>query len=491
MPDPIAIRKSATPRVCLVQVDGPLRLPEAYASGFLLGAGKFVITDLASVARPGVKSVTMTFADGQTIRSDQFGMADPMTGLVAVALPEAKKDTGGLSLSTAAVVGEAGIPINVVGWRHGHELDLTTGRVLNGLPSADLAQRYGVTSPAEGLTFLTLQSPAQALAVGAPVLDAGGGVVGVMTHVMGTDGLLAVPAGALRRALLTAEPSLKPLSELPKPIWPVVVVTLAGKPMTAQEFAGSVRAVKARSRCDTCRGSGKVIVKKVVGHTRVGGMVRPIVRGVPERCKKCGGDGIVCEKGLYEYFARMAEGATRLGASPGTSSSVREAAETNTLGLLAALGKVGRAYREELARQAARDLGKGGGTFPRGVVFYAQRLETVRDNGGQYAFLQPYHSSVRFVVPIEALDRSLGQEEGAKHTSPGMGDWVVLAGLARGSVRVDGQKAVFVQPFGWHWGPNLGPLPPHLRKSSDPTKHPTTPRIPSGRDEGKPDFFGL
>jgi len=492
LPDPIEIRKAATPRVCLVQADGPLGLPEAYATGFLMGAGKFVITDLASLARPGVERVTIRFEGGKPIRSDKFGMADPTTGLVAVALEEPMKEPGGLSLSTAATTDAEGLPINVVGWRHGVQVNLTTGRVVNGVTAAEMAERYGVKDPGGEVTFLTLRSPAQTLAVGAPVLDAEGSVVGVMTNVAGMDTLLAVPAGALRSALLSAEPSLKPLSKLPDPIWPVTVMTLAGEPMNAQEYAGAVRAVKAQSRCDVCRGKGHIMVKKVVGHNRIGGMVRPIVRQMPRQCKKCGGDGIVCGKGLYDYFRRMAEGATRLGANPGTNASVLQAAEANTLGLLSALGKVGRSYREGLAQQAASDLGKGGGKFPRGVVVYAQRLETVREHGNQYTVLGPYKSSAPLVVPTDVLDHPLGQEKRSKNSTAGLGDWIVLAGLARGSVRVSGQRGVFVETFGWYWGPNLGGLPAHLRDSSDPAKrHEPRPPVPTKGGDGKPDFFGL
>jgi len=490
LPDPLEMHTLATPRVCLVQADGALGVTEAYATGFLLGAGKFVITDLASLARPGVEKVTVRFKDGTSLESEQFGMADPATGLVAIALPEAKKDPGGLSLSTAAVAAEDGLPIVVVGWRYAEDIDLATGRLADEVPAVELAETCGVKAPNGDLAFVRLRAPAKGIAVGAPILDAAGGVVGTMMRVVGVDGLLAVPAGALRRALLAAEAKLEPLSKLPAPVWPVAVETLPGQPMTPQQFAGAVRAVKLRSRCDQCRGSGHIMVKKVVGYRRFGGMVRPIIKQVPEPCDKCGGDGIVCEAGLYEYFARMGEGATRLAADPTTKASVMEAVVDNTGGLLDALRKIGDPYRSRLAHQASKDLGKGAGPFPRGVVVYAQRLETVRHAGVEYTFLRPYRSSVRLAVPTADLERPLGAAPG-KARSPGIGDWIVLAGLARASVDLSNHRSVYVTLFGWGWGPNLGPPPSYLKKLQEPSKRTPPVPPPSGRNDGKPDFFGL
>jgi len=489
LPDPLEIRKAIGPRVCLVRADGALGVPEAYATGFLLGAGKFVITDLASLARPGVKKVTIQFKDGEAVTSQDFGMADPATGLVAVALPEARKDLGGLSLSTAAGAADGGLPIAVVGWRHGAEIDLVTGRLADAVPAADLAAACGLKPPETGVTFNRLCAPAKGISVGAPLIDAGGGVAATLLHVSGIDGLVAVPAAALRRALLGAEAKLQPLSELPAPVWPILVQTLPGDPMTPQQFAGAVRAVKLRSRCDKCRGDGKIMVRKVVGTRRMGGMVRPVVQRVPKRCDECGGDGIVCKEGLYEFFARTAEGATRLGADPATPLAVMEAVINNSSALLSALRRVGNPYRRRLAEQAADDLGKGKGPFPRGVVVYAQRLETVKEGGRPYTFLRVYDSAVRLAVASEDLERALGAEA-ASSRHPAIGDWIVLVGLAREAVHVADQSAVYTSLFGWEWGPNLGPLPAYLRKSHQPSRR-SPPVPPAGRDDGKPDFFGL
>jgi hypothetical protein len=59
-----ALRLNTEPAVCRVVVEGPLGLPIASASGFLMGKGGFVVTDLAAVAQPGAAKVTVEFGDG-------------------------------------------------------------------------------------------------------------------------------------------------------------------------------------------------------------------------------------------------------------------------------------------------------------------------------------------------------------------------------------------------------------------------------------------
>ena len=491
IPDPLEVRKVVGPKVCLVRADGPLGVAEAYATGFLLGSGRFVITDLAAVARRGVEQVTLTFDDGTTIVSDKYGMADPAVGLVAIAVPEGK-DRGGLSLSTAAAAGDAGLPAVVIGWQYGETQELVTGRLVKGMTAAEVAERCKVQPPKGAATFLTVYAPAKPMATGAPAIDATGGVAGVVVHLRGVDPVLAVPAGALRQALLSAEPSLKPLRDLPRPVWPVAVGSLRGKPMTPQAFAGSVRAVKMQSRCSACRGTGKVLVKKVVGQQRDRiGMLRNIIRTESETCKTCGGDGIIFSNNLYDEYVRMAEGATRLAADAGTSASVLDAAVENVSSLLDSLARIGGGYRDELAQHGAKDLGGLKTEFPRGVVVYAQCLETTRHNGQAYTFLSPVQSNARLVAAAADLDRPLGEKDSKKASGPRPGDWIILVGLARGSVSLDGHKAMYLEMFGWEWGPVLGPLPEYLKKGgAGELSHPR-PQPSPRKKEGATTFFGL
>ena len=483
---PVAVRTAAGPQVCLVTAEGPLGLPAAYATGFLFGNGKFVVTDLASVAQPGVTQVTLRFQDGTTTVCREFGMADPAISLVAIHVAKPREDAGGLTLSTETPTDEDRTPAVALGWKWGRQLDLTIGQLTNGVSGADLAERLQIAAPAGPLRFLVFLNPTHEIAPGAPIIDGGGRVAGILVDVLGSEKTLAVPAPLLRAALLTAGAQLKPLSHLPKPIWPTVVQDLAGKPTTPQGFAAAVRAVKTRSRCRQCKGSGKVVVRKVVGYNRFGGLSRPIYKNVTKVCTACQGEGVVCGKGLYAYFARMAEGATRLLASPATPEKARVAAITNGRSLLDALGKIGRRYRDDLIVQAKVDLSKPGGTFPRGVVVYAQLRKDVKGPDGTYTLLAPHKSATDLVVRSDRLRAALGEKADPKDAGPGEGDWIVLAGLAEGTVTLKGRQPVYLRPFGWTWGPSLGPrpatAPPSTRTGRPPHK---------GPKKGEPSFFGL
>jgi len=490
LPDPIEIRKMVGPKVCLVQADGPLGIPEAYASGFLLGAGRFVVTDLATVAR-GAERVTVTFDDGTSVVCDKFGMADPATGLVALAVPDGS-ERGGLSLSTASGAGEGGVPAVIVGWKYAESLELVRGRVVNGMAAAEVAKKCKIEPPAGAPTFLTVYAPAKPLATGAPAVDASGDVVGIVVHLRGVDPVVAVPAAALRQALLSAKPALKPLADLPRSVWPVTVDCLRGKPVTPQAFASSIRTIKLKSRCSKCRGSGKVLVKRIVGQQRDHmGMLHNIIRTEAETCRTCGGDGVVFGRGLYDDYVRMAEGITRLASDPAVSESVLRAAAENISSLLDALACVGASYRNELVQRGAMDLARLKNEFPHGVVVYAQCLETVREKGQAYTYLSPAGSNVRLLVAAEDLDRPLSARTNKKAARPRPGNWIILVGLARGWVGISKRKALYLEVFGWDWGPVLGPIPDYLRKDEPGERDHPRPQPPPRKKDGPTTFFGL
>ena len=481
-----ALRESAGPRVCLVTVDGPLGLPVAYASGFLLGGGKFVVTDLASLAQPGARQVRLRFPDGTTAVASQFGMADPQTGLAAILVEGAKAGTGGLMLAAADAAGEADVPAVVLGWKWAQALDATVGRLAPAVVEADPAGGAAATATPGPPTFLTFLGPTTPEAAsGAPVVDASGRVLGVLVQVVGSQRSLVVPAGRLRQALLAAGTQLKPLAEMPRSLLPVAVQDLPGEPTTPQEFANAVRAVKSRSRCKKCNGTGSVVITRVVGYHKVGGLVRPIYKKETESCKDCAGDGAICGKGMYDSFARMAEGATRLLAAPGTDDKVRQVAVTNSSGLLDALAKVGADYRQALAEQARDDLASAAGALPRGVVVYAQVRETVGGPAGPHTLLLPFRSTTILAVRSDRFGRPLGEEEGAGDPKLREGDWIIFAGVAQGAASLDGKQALLLKPFGWTYGPTLGPRP----RTTEPGPH--KERREKRRKEGEPNFFGL
>jgi len=482
-----AVRNDAGPKVCLVTADGPLGLPVAYASGFLLGEGKFVITDLASVARPGVQQVTLRFRDGSTAVGRQFGMADPAIGLVAILLEQPKADVGGLRLPSEPPAD--GTEAAMVGWKRGQDLDIVKGAVKNGVSTADVATLARIEPPKTPATFLGFTISRVDLATGAPAIDASGRVIGVFLDLAGVDRTVLVPAALLRASLLSAGAHLKPLSELPKPVWPVAVSSLAGKPVTPGEFAQTVRTAKARSRCPECGGRGAVTQRKHAGTERTPfGTLRNIYKDVIETCKTCKGESVVYSEGLYTTFAAMAYGAAWLAAAPDVDPKAREAALVNGRAMLAGLAKVGARYRQGFVATASADLAKAGAEFPRGVVVYAQVRESVATPDGPYAILAPFRSPAALAVKMDLLAPPAGPDGKPAGSGPAVGQWIVLGGAAEGVASLQGQKPILVRPFGWAPGPALG----HAQPAPGPGPGPDdTPRPPPRKQPGEPDFFGL
>ena len=482
--DILAVRNEAGPKVCLVTVDGPLGLPVAYASGFLLGEGKFVITDLASVARPGVNQITLRFRDGSTAVGRQFGMADPATGLAAILIEPPKTDVGGLGLAAEPL--PDGTEVAIVGWKRAQDLDMARGAIKNGASTADLATLARIEPPKVPTTFLTFSLNRVGLATGAPAVDGSGRAIGVLLDLAGVDRTILVPSGLLRSALLSAGARLKPLSELPKPIWPVAVCTLAGKPVNPGEFAQAARTAKTRSRCGECSGRGVVTQRKHVGTERTPiGTVKNIYKDVTETCKACRGESAVCTDGLYGAFANMAYGAAWLAASPDVDPRAKEAAVTNGTTMLKGLARVGVHFRDGFVTQAGADLAKPGGEFPRGIVVYAQVREALTAADGPYRLLAPFRSPALLVVKADLLAPPAGADGKPAGAQPAVGQWIVLGGAAEGVALLQNLKPILVRPFGWAPGPQLH-APPGPGRAPGPADEP-----PPKKQPGEPDFFGL
>jgi len=526
--DPNAVREKVGPRVCLVRVDGALGLPVSYASGFLLGEGKFIVTDLASVAQPGVTQVTAIFGDGTTGQAKTFGMADPALGIVAINVGLPKDKGAGLALSKTAVTDE-GISAAVVGWRWGEALHLTTGILKGRVAAAEVAETVALEGPAPKVEFLRFLCPGLDIATGAAVVDAEGSVVGVMVRLMGVDKPVVVPAPLIRQALLSGGTQLKALAALPNALWPVSLQVTPGQPPTPTNFAAAARLVKRQSICK-CGGSGKVSIKYIAGYsTGLGGMRFPIIRYRTETCKTCKGEGVLCGEGLYDQFTRMAEGATHLITAPDTPENVRDAAFKNGMGLLEALGKVPPRYRRSLTGQMQADLRAADATYPRGAILYAQVCESVNLRGDRFTVLVSYGSGDVLMVNSDMLTSAYGVDDSPDASTPTPGAWVVVGGVLQGTAQVQGRHPLLMRLFGWAFGPSLGPKierrpfvdemqgglttavataapspaptapaeTPATRAPTPPTtptprKRPTPPPTPRpAKKPGEPSFFGL
>jgi len=481
--DAASLRDGAGQRVCLVTAQNALGVPIAYASGFLFGDGRFAVTDLASLAQPGVTQAELRFRDGTTAVATQFGMADPGIGLAAIHLDKPPAGAAGLAFSNIST-SDGAVEATVVGWKWGQDLDLTVGRVTQPLSAADLAARLKMDAPSTSASFLNYDGPSPEEVSGSPVLDRSGGVLGVLLQVAGAGKPVVVPSSALRQALLSSDRQLKPIARLPKPVWPVATFPTPGRPATPSEFAQLVRLIKTRSRCGKCDGKGTVRVEKVVGTQTRGGITQKIVRQEDVTCPTCKGDGVLFPDGFYSYYMKMAENGTRLALAGDTEPKARDAAFSNCLELLRAVAKVGRAYREDLVQQAKEDLAKPATNSLRGVVAFAQVRDSADTADGSYVLLAPSRSGAVLAARADRMAAS-GEAQGAKLTP---GRWIVLAGMVLGQVTLDDAKRLYVRPFAWVDGPHLGSLPGHGHPTGpeSPPSTPTTPRAP-----GSPSFFGL
>jgi len=438
-------------RVCLVRVDGALGLPVSYASGFLLGSGEMVVTDLASVAQPGVTQVTVIFGDGTEVVAKEFGMADPTLGVAAIKVDLPKDKSAGLVLAKANVI-EEGISAAVVGWKWGEDLNLTAGVLKGRVPASDVAEKVALETATPKAEFLRFVCARLDVATGAAVVDEEGTVVGVMVRLMGTDKPMVVPGPLIRQALLSAGTDLKPLSALPNALWPVSLQVTPGRPPTPADFAAAARLVKLKSLCTKCRGKGTVVVKRFVGYQ----LGKKLFREEHETCDQCFGEGIICGTGLYSKFSAMAEGATHLIEAPDTQKNVRDAAFSNGMGLLVALGKVPSMYRASLTSQIREDLNADGQTYPRGAILYAQVQESVNIQGDEFTVLVPHDSDAVLMVNSDMLTPEYGVDTSPTAASPAAGSWVVVGGVLEGAADVQGSHPILMRPFGWSFGPNLG-----------------------------------
>jgi len=488
----IELREKAVSRVCLVTVRNSAGLPRGYATGFVIGDGRFVLTDLATLVQPGVVQAQVHFEDGTSRTARRFGFADPVLGMAAIALEGDGPLRPGLVLAAEEVPVDGSVAVVSAGWEWGTAFKLVRGRLVSGKSGADLAAEVGCDPPAAQLAFLNVNGGAVAGTNGSPVLDGQGNVVGIWLALAGKGGLIevVVPAAAVRQALLLAKPELKDFADLPASFWPTRVQRLKGETPSPAALAQTVRSVRIQVLCKKCKGTGSIIVTRVVGHRRVGGIVQAEVRRDRETCPDCSGEGTIMDESAYKTLMLLADQAVRLSLDSGVEERGREAAYTNVVEILESMGKLtGRARRAFIAA-AVKELSRGAGDSPRGIVAYAQVRESLAGPDGDYVVFAPFGSRHLFAARKDGLSAlsGKGRDPPAEKGPPGLsyGRWVVLAVVAEGSFDLEGKKVVFVRPAAWVPGPWLGPAPLQERPpgESEPGESP--------RREGvAPGFFGL
>lgn len=191
------LRKTVVPRVCWVMVLNEWGLPLAYANGFLLGQGRFVVTDLASVSQPGAARAVLTFADGSTASALQFGLADPGTGLAALCVETGKATSAGLELAQTVPALDGSATVATAGWRWCKDADVAVGRLVRGPLVRDLAQLCGIQAPEVGEVFLRLEGGR---------LDGAGGARSSTATAMSLPSRWTLPRGTSPSPLLCRPP---------------------------------------------------------------------------------------------------------------------------------------------------------------------------------------------------------------------------------------------------------------------------------------------
>lgn len=468
--DVSAVREKVSPGTCQVTVLNGWGVPVAYANGFLLGQGRFVLTDLGAVGQPGVSSVSLKFASGPVATAKEFGLADTATGLVALRVEAEAPGRTGLELAPEAPSGDAGPMMAAVGWPWCWALGTTSGHLVRGPLVKDLAQRCGIAPPEAAEVFLRMEGVRLDAASGAPVVNAQGAVVAVKIDLAarGMAVSLAVSSAPFRATLLAAPPQLKPFSELPKPVWAVRLLRLPGEPPTPVEFAKATSAVRTGMVCPMCGGKPR----KDTG--RFGPPGWP--------CATCRGDGIAFTPALKALLSDVAIEGTRGIWAPLPDDRTRTAMRATGRDVLKTLTQSAQGFQTALALGFWSDVAVWHpSTFPRGAIFYGEVHETVDGADGKYVFLGLQNSRDAVAVRADLLAEATGKAAGAKEWTPGM--QVALLGTAMGRFKApSGEQGIYVLPFDWLPTPGFAVTMPRDNRPPGPPGGPDRPGGPGGPD---------
>jgi hypothetical protein len=429
------LRESAGPAVCRITVENAWGIPQAVVSGFLLGEGRFIVTDLGAVAHPGVARARLLFSDGAEAAATRFGLADPALGLAALRVDAKEPLRRGLSLAPSLPPLDGVAPVGVIGWPGGKQLEAATGRVRRGPDIREVASRSNVETPAGIDAFLRIEGARMSAVSGSPVVDAAGTVLAVRLDVA-APGLvltLAMPAVSLRQSLLSAEPKLKPLSDLPRPLWPVDILRLPGVPPAPAEFLLATQAVKTATACGRCKGTGKI---------------RGWFGGGNVRCEACQGAGIAVRAEDFDKLAPWAEQGARAVWSAGQDGRSRAAVRIVGAEVLKSLAIVGRNFRF-LFGSGGADLVRPQAAAPHGIVLFCRVRRSVDGPDGRYLFLESVNTRTLAAVRADDLvgHDDLGPTAG--RGGPEVGAWFALAGAVLSRFDTGQESGVFVLPFEW------------------------------------------
>jgi hypothetical protein len=476
-----AVRGSARSAVCRVTVENAWGIPEAIATGFLLGDGRFVVTDLGTVGRPGAAQVSLQFQDGSKSIAREFGMADPALGLVLLRMPADAPARTGLALAAELPVLDGTAPVMAAGWHWGSQLEVVAGRLWKGPAMRDLAPLARVEPPAGVDTFVRMEGGRLEAAGGSPLLGSSGTVLAVGFNLLVRDVVapLGMPATTLRSALLATPPQLKPLAELPKPLWPQRPLRMPGGPVAPAEIAAAASRFKTALLCEMCKGTGRI-----TGDGPGRGLIsRFFDARFP--CPACRGELVTANEVSLKSLSTLAEQGTRTVWAPMADDRARAAARATGTDILKALIGYGPYFRRDHAAAAAAALRTGTVPPPWGIVCQAQ--VTGADNGpdGRYVFLSPWNS--RATLAVRADDLATPGYKTSARREPPSDSWILLMGAVLSRFKADSREGFFVLPCEWlscTAPPEPDPddrRPPRGPRDPDDRRPPPGPRDPDDR----------
>ena len=477
--DTAALRASAEASVCRVTVKNAWGIPVATCSGFLIGDGRFVVTDLGTVARPTVEKVDLAFADGSTAVASQFAMADATLGLVALRIDSPTLPGGsstgksgdaaparkGLPLASALPPLDGTASVVAAGWNWGVKLEVFSGKLVKGPAIREVAALARVDTPAGVDTFVRINGDHLA-STGAPVFAPDGTVVAVTMEVTvnNVSAALAMPASTLRSALLGATPQLKPLSELPKPLWPSRLLRLTGAAATAADMPAAFAKYNAATTCPQCNGRGEAPITGLSGTGASSAYGYGYGYATYGPCPRCHKEKVAASEVVMKALSPAVEGAARTFWAPVIDERSRQTAGKAGTALLTSFASAGPYFQHDFA--VAEDGHLDRASLPQGVLLYAEVQKKADGPDGRYVILTLRSSKTTVAVRLDDL-LAPGGKSMTGRKEPADSSWLLMAGVAVSEFkgggppgRVSDVAGIFVLPLEWTPAPVPTDPPP-------------------------------
>jgi hypothetical protein len=469
------MQRTTSGGLCTVTLQNAWGIPTVVQSGYLLGDGRFLITDLGPLAQSSGVLVVVGFVDGSLAVSTQYGLASPSMGVVMLKVEEAKAEAppadAAASTSTDAATAPkvpekpkadpaaaskppvlrngfqlaAEMPtldynptVAQAGWRWADEPEILETHLAKGPSVAEFSKLLKIDPPAPPPdAFIKIDGDHLDAATGSPILDREGKVVAMtleMTSQTGQPIVMGIPMLPLRTMLTSGAvmPEMKPLTELPKSPWPTRGLRMPGKPGVQSDLIKAVGEVTHNMICTGCNG---------VGRNKAGDGL----------CTECQGEKRILGKKLTDSVADMVELATRTLWVPSLDDRIRSTMRTAGRDMIRSLTSVGPNFETSFAVATATDLANPGLTFPQGVMLRCEVKEHVNGPDGKYLLVAPWKSNILVAVKCDDMMLLGGKlpMTDSSHKDPADGSWIALIGAGLSGFDTGKAQGMFVLPLEW------------------------------------------